>query len=181
MAQEPGPPGGAPGSGVWWWEERPCSSCSRSTVRSGSGARRSASDALTSQDEITEDVLSASGLTDILVSGLRQAASGSIPSTAASPCSPLGAQVRLVGAQGSCAHSRVEFSLQAMASTRAPTASAVLAFSGRPQWLPAHPTLAVTPHTGMARPLVARQPLPLALVWLQARRGPVSPGGGFPS
>lgn len=181
MAWEPGPPRGAPGSGVWWWEERPCSLCSWSTVRSGSGARRSTSDALTSQDEITEDVLLASGLMDTLVLGLQQAAIGSIPSTAASPRSPLGAQVRLVRAQGSCAHSRVEFSLQAVASTGVPTASAVLAFSGQPQWLPAHPTLAVTPHTGMARPLVAWQPLPLALVWLQARRGPVNPGGGFPS
>lgn len=41
-------------------------------------------------------------------------------------------------------------------------------------------TLAVTPQTGTTRPFVAWQPLPLALVWLQARWEPDSPRGGFP-
>lgn len=130
-------------------EERHCSRCSLSTVRSGSGARQSASDALTSQDEITENVLLASGLTDTPVSGLQPAAIGSTPSTAASPCWPLGAQVRLVGAQGSCAHSRVEFSLwpwsargppqpQQSSGCVASVPGPALAFAGRPQWLLAH-------------------------------------------
>lgn len=122
-------------------EERHCSRRSRNTARSGSGARQSASDALTSQDEITENVLSASGLTDTPVSGLQPAAVGSTPALLPPPTGrrELRAAAPTAGwssAMAVAAPGPPQPQQSSGCVARVP--GSALAFSGRPQWLLAH-------------------------------------------